>query len=68
MEKVVDWGIWRHNDKGATAISYLSGRALDLLWAEFSNIQHASSLIVDEESMERFKKWLESGDDKDAWS
>ncbi len=37
-------------------------------WKRFSEIQHATYLIKDTESMARCRKWLESGDDEDAWS
>jgi hypothetical protein len=37
-------------------------------WREFSEIQHATFLIVDEESLVRYRLWEASGDDEDAWS
>lgn len=40
----------------------------DELWSEFSEIQCASWLIIDRESVSRFKDWMKSGDPDDAWS
>lgn len=62
------WGEVRARDAGAGAVSYLSDRALDILWEEFSNVQAASDLLKDQETMARFEAWLVSGKDDDAWS
>jgi len=37
-------------------------------WIEFSEIQCASNLVKEPFSVARFKQWLDSGDDDDAWS
>ena len=37
-------------------------------WIEFSEIQCASWIVVDKESMRRFEKWKETGDPDEAWS
>ncbi len=37
-------------------------------WLEFSNLQAANELIVDESSVCRFYVWLKTGDPEDAWS
>lgn len=41
---------------------------LEIKWVEFSNIQQADFLIVNEEGMRRFVKWMETGNSDDAWS
>ena len=41
---------------------------LGIKWGEFSNIQQASFLIVNEEGLRRFVTWMETGNDDDAWS
>jgi hypothetical protein len=46
----------------------LSDRALYALYTEFCNIQAANWLVVDKESMDRFKKWIETGDELEAWT
>ena len=38
------------------------------LWIQFSNIQCASYIVQDEESIKRFNKWLSTGDDEEAWT
>ena len=37
-------------------------------WREFSEIQCATWIYVDKESLTRFIKWIISGDDEEAWS
>ncbi len=37
-------------------------------WARFSAIQHATYLVIDEDSMARFNLWKATGNDEDAWS
>lgn len=37
-------------------------------WLEFSEIQEATCLEKDSAAIKRFEKWLESGNDEDAWS
>ncbi len=51
-----------------TPYSKISITVLRILWGRFSEIQEAVFLICDKESVERFKEWVESGDDNDAWS
>lgn len=51
-----------------TRFKVLSERSLVILWKEFSDIQHASYLIVDPMSVKRFKKWIATGKDDEAWS
>lgn len=46
----------------------LSARILNMLWVNFSNDQTANCVIVDKESVERFIKWIETGDPDEAWS
>ena len=48
--------------------SGMSTRAIEVLWVEFSNIQKAEYLTVDKETLDRFVKWVASGNDEDAWS
>ena len=36
-------------------------------WKKFSEIQYATYLHVDRESVERCRGWLKSGNDEDAW-
>lgn len=45
-------------------------RSLELTteWLAFSHIQQATCLMTSRESLERFLKWKETGDDKEAWS
>ena len=37
-------------------------------WKEFSNIQKAEYLIIDEDSVSRFYVWLNTKEDEDAWT
>ncbi len=37
-------------------------------WLAFSEIQHASRLVVDDESVARFRKWRTTHNSDDAWS
>lgn len=37
-------------------------------WKEFSNIQCAEYLIIDSESMNRFRRWVKTENPDDAWS
>ena len=37
-------------------------------WEKFSRIQAACCLIVDDESVTRFRLWKKTGNDDDAWS
>ena len=46
----------------------LSIRAVIILWTVFSNDQAANRLIIDNDTLERFKVWIETGDPDDAWS
>jgi len=46
----------------------LAVRILNMLWVNFSNDQAAECLIVDDESVQRFKEWLASGNPDDARS
>jgi hypothetical protein len=40
----------------------------DIQWKKFSEIQFATYLAVDQESLDRFYLWIETGDDEDAWA
>ncbi len=51
-----------------TAFGGFSERALKALWLEFSAIQAGTELIVDGPAVERFVRWLETGDDMECWS
>lgn len=46
----------------------LPDHILAILWREFSIIQQAEWIIVDEQSAERFYAWFVSGDAADAWA
>ena len=37
-------------------------------WAEFSHIQQAHWLVIDDQNIARCKRWLETGNNKDAWA
>ena len=37
-------------------------------WIEFSEIQCAVYLVVDDQSVSRCQEWIKSGNDEDAWS
>ena len=46
----------------------ISGRFLVPLWYAFSSVQCATFMCVTDDAKERFKAWLKTGDDKEAWS
>ena len=37
-------------------------------WLRFSEIQCATNLVIDKYSIARYRLWLQSGNDEDAWS
>jgi len=37
-------------------------------WLRFSEIQCAVNLVIDKHSIARYRLWIESGNDEDAWS
>lgn len=41
---------------------------LKILWENFSFVQAATWLVVNKESIDRFRIWIRSGDPDDAWS
>lgn len=49
-------------------ISVLSECALKLLWRDFSDFFCAGYLIYNEIYINRFIKWVISGNDEDVWS
>ena len=51
-----------HLDSGLTIDEF------DKVWREFSEIQCATYLVIDEDTTKRFKLWRISGDPEDAWS
>jgi hypothetical protein len=63
---------WRDDmkikDKFPKQFNFMSENALMILWKRFSEIQHANFLIIDGDAIERFVKWIETGDDNEAWS
>jgi hypothetical protein len=46
----------------------LSARILNMLWINFSHDQFASEMVVDRETVDRFIKWIETGDPDEAIS
>ena len=52
--------------KSDPILSTYTDTAINVLWSVFSEINWASFLVVDTESIERFKEWLLSGDPDDA--
>lgn len=51
-----------------TKLHFISEKIFILLWKKFSDIQHATFLILNNENKERFLEWIVSGNDDDAWS
>ena len=45
-----------------------SPKIFAMLWKKFSEIQCATWMHPNKESMDRFTLWLKTGDDNDAWS
>ena len=46
----------------------LSCRILNMLWINFSQDQFANEMIVSQQEVDRFIKWIESGNPDDAIS
>ena len=46
----------------------LAAIILNMLWANFSEIQAAGCLGVHSDTVGRFKDWIKSGNPDDAWS